>query len=302
MSFANELTRRDVLGGLLKGAGASVSVPFLLSACEPNNPVALASQAQSPLDPASGSAPVASMPVGVSPIEQLTFRRSGDRGHAEHGWLNAKHSFSFARYQDPAHTSFRSLRVMNEDVISGGGGFPMHPHKNMEILTYVLDGALEHKDSIGGGGVIRPGEVQAMSAGTGIKHSEFNPSGTSSVHLLQIWLFPDQRNHTPRYAQKIIKPHSEAEPIRLIASPDGAEQSVMLHQDVRIYAVKVKAQQQAFFEAIPTRHTWVQVAHGQLTLNRFHTLNQGDGVSASTPGGLHFSASEDAEFLIFDLA
>ncbi len=299
MSLSDEQwTRRAVLRGAL--ASASVAAPFILSGCQaPDNPIARASRAKAA---APADTPAAALPTGIPLVEDLTFRRSADRGHADHGWLKAKHSFSFARYQDPAHRSFRSLRVMNEDVISGGGGFPMHPHKDMEILTYVLDGALEHKDSLGSGGVIRPGEVQAMSAGTGIKHSEFNPSGTESVHLLQIWLFPDRRQHTPRYAQKVIQPHTKAEPIRLIASPDGAEQSVMLHQDARIYAVKLEPGQQAFFEVMPSRHAWVQMARGQLSLNRFHTLYQGDGVSTSDSGGFHFSATEAVEFLIFDLA
>lgn len=281
--------------------GVGASIPYILTGCEPGSSVARrASRGEQSASAASESDVL--VPAHVPLIEALTFRRSDERGHAERDWLRTKHTFSFARYQDPAHMSFRSLRVMNEDVIAGGGGFPMHPHRDMEILTYVLDGALEHKDSMGNGSVIRPGEVQAMSAGTGVKHSEFNPSQSNGVHLLQIWLFPDARNHQPSYAQRVIEPHTSDEPVRLIASPDGADGSVVLHQNARIHAVKLKKGEEAYFEVFPSRHAWVQLARGGVTLNRDHTLHQGDGVSTSQHGGLHFSAASDSEFLIFDLA
>ena len=283
------MTRRSALGALLKGASLGVSVPYLLTACELSSPVEVASR-RGVLERAPW-------------IEALTFRRSSERGGADHGWLQAKHTFSFAGYRDPSHTSFRSLRVMNEDIIQGGGGFPMHPHRDMEILTYVLDGALEHRDSLGHGGVIRPGEVQAMSAGTGIRHSEFNPSGLDPVHLIQIWIEPDRANHAPRYAQKRVRAATRSSPIRLIASPDGAEGSVALHQDARLHAVTLKPGQVAFYEAFLERHTWVQVASGDVTLNRAHAMHQGDGVSTSRPGGLELGAGgRGAELLIFDLA
>ncbi len=293
------MKRRQFVESLFKGVGLGFASPIILSGCEVQGPVQRG--ASSALEGVEGVAEQ-QMPPGVSLIDKLTFRRSADRGHANHGWLKTNYSFSFSKYQDPEHMSFRSLRVMNEDVIEGGGGFPMHPHRDMEILTYILDGALEHKDSMGNGSVIRPGEVQAMSAGTGVRHSEFNPSKSNKVHLLQIWLFPDAKNYNPRYAQKVIKPQTKDEPVRLIASPDGEDGSVVLHQNARIHAVKLRKGQQAFFEVMPSRHAWVQVAQGQLSLNKFHSLYQGDGVSTSQQGGMHFSAASASEFLIFDLA
>ena len=286
------MDRREMLGWLAVSGAHAIAAPILLGGCEPvRNPIAGAAQ-----QPAS---PILTPP---SFVEQLAFRRSAERGSADHGWLKARHTFSFARYQDPAHMSFRALRVMNEDVIGPGGGFPMHPHKDMEILTYVLDGALEHKDSMSNGSIISPGEVQTMSAGTGIRHSEFNPSQLGSVHLLQIWMTPDARHHTPRYQQKTIPRASAAAPIRLIASPNGAQGSVAIHQDARIHAVNLKRGEEVLYEVKPGRHAWVQVARGRMTLNTAHTLEQGDGVSTGQAGALLLGANIASECLIFDLA
>lgn len=287
--------RRDALK-FFAASATGFAVPTILG-CDTtiHNPMQRASLGQA----ASSVAEVAAAPLAL--IKQLTIRRSQERGHADHGWLKTNHSFSFARYRDPAHMGFRALRVINEDVIQGSGGFPMHPHEDMEILTYILDGALEHKDSMGNGSVIKPGEVQAMSAGTGVRHSEFNPSALSSVHLLQIWLLPNKRGHAPRYQQKPIARHSAQDPIQLIASPDGAQGSVAMHQDVYIHACKLDAHQQLSFEVKPSRHAWIQVAQGDMTLNG-HTLHAGDGVSTSDDGWLLFEPTAKSELLIFDLA
>lgn len=274
-------------------AATGVAVPTLLTGCNAYDAPSATSQA-----------PLATQgvrrPVGL--VKQLRIRRSEDRGAANHGWLRAKHSFSFARYRDPEYMGFRSLRVLNEDVIHPGRGFPMHPHRDMEIITYILDGALEHKDSMGNGSVIRPGEVQAMSAGTGVRHSEYNPSGTEHVHLMQIWLRPDRRHHAPRYQQKpIAKTSTQTGPIQLIASPDGRQNSVAIHQDAYIHACDLQARQAMQFEVRTDRHAWVQVAKGSLTVNG-HTLKQGDGLSTSDDGFLMFEAGAGkAKLLIFDL-
>lgn len=287
-----EITRRDLLR--LAGAGSlGFAVPTILG-CEPHSPITAAA-ADSPGPLLAAAAPALKL------IDALVIRRAQDRGHADHGWLKAAHSFSFSRYQDPAHMGFRSLRVLNEDVIQPTGGFPMHPHRDMEIITYILDGALEHKDSMGNGSVIRPGEVQHMTAGTGVRHSEFNPSGSAAVHLIQIWLLPDRRHHTPRYAQRPIPRATREQPVRLIASPDGAQGSVPIHQDARIHAVNLQAHQQLHFDVRPQRHAWVQVARGELIVNG-QTLHPGDGLSTSQDGALLFSATSPAELLIFDLA
>lgn len=292
------MDRREALK-LLAVSTTGIAIPTLLG-CEPHNPMGMGAgaTAQAPLAPPTHPQ-AATKPLAL--VRQLAIRRSEDRGHADHGWLKAKHSFSFARYRDPAHMGFRSLRVINEDVVQGRGGFPMHPHEDMEILTYILDGALEHKDSMGNGSVIKPGEVQAMSAGTGVRHSEFNPSAIDAVHLLQIWLMPDRRGHTPRYQQKPIARHSANSPIQLIASSQGIDGSVAMHQDVNIHACKLASGQQLSFENKAARHAWIQVARGELVLNG-HTLRAGDGVSTSEGGWLLFDATKSSELLIFDLA
>ncbi|MCB9640058.1 MAG: pirin family protein [Myxococcales bacterium] len=224
-----------------------------------------------------------------------------ERGGADHGWLRTKHSFSFARYYDPAHMGFRSLRVINEDHISAGGGFPMHPHKDMEIITYVLSGALEHKDSLRNGSIIRPGEVQRMTAGTGIRHSEFNPLRDRDVHLLQIWLQPDRREHKPSYEQRVIKPHTRSEPLRLIASKDGGDGAVHVNQDVNLYACRLQPGQKMEHLVRPGRGVWVQVARGTVKLNG-HTLHAGDAASVEmVEGRMSFSAQQASELLLFDL-
>ena len=233
-------------------------------------------------------------------VKAMSVRRAKDRGGADHGWLKAQHSFSFARYRDPEHMGFRDLRVLNEDIIAPGRGFPMHPHKDMEILTYVLSGALEHKDSLGNGSVIAPGEVQAMSAGTGVRHSEFNPSGSEPVHLLQIWMLPDARGHQARYQQQPIR--GQQGPLRLIASGTHPEASVHVHQDANIHACDLQARQRLEFEVKPARHTWIQVARGRVSVNG-QTLRAGDGLSTHEAGWLSMQADrEAAHMMIFDLS
>jgi quercetin 2,3-dioxygenase len=288
-------TRRELLGALATGWAA----PFLLNGCIPDGgPLARAvAPGKMPSKTPGAAAQQAAMPL----VDAIALRPSAERGGADHGWLLAKHSFSFSRYQDPRHMGFRALRVLNEDVVQPGQGFPMHPHRDMEIITYILDGALEHKDSEGNGGIIKPGEVQQMTAGSGIWHSEFNPSGSAPVHLLQIWLKPDQHGYQPRYQQKVIPRASIQQPLRLIASPDGADGSVAIYQDARIHACQLIRGQSMAFEVRPTRHAWLQVARGQLELNG-KTLAQGDGASTSQTGWLKLDASSDAELLIFDLA
>lgn len=233
-------------------------------------------------------------------VSALHVRRASERGGADHGWLKAQHSFSFARYRDPKHMGFRDLRVLNEDIIAPGGGFPMHPHRDMEILTYVLSGALEHKDSLGNGSIIRPGEVQAMSAGQGVRHSEFNPSGSEPVHLLQIWMLPNAKGHKARYQQQKIKPGST--PLRLIASGSHPDASVHVHQDVNIHACDLQPRQRLEFEVKPSRHTWIQVARGRLSING-QTLRAGDGLNTHEAGWLSIQADrEAAHLMIFDLS
>ncbi len=280
----SQLNRRELLRALSAGAAGAIAAPLLLPACQDVPDAATAGAAAAP-------------PLAL--VRSIAVRRGQDRGGADRGWLKAKHSFSFADYRDPAHMGFRALRVLNEDVIQGEGGFGMHPHRDMEIVTYVLDGALKHNDSEGNGSIIRPGEVQAMSAGTGIWHSEMNPS-SSPVHLLQIWLVPDRRSHKPRYQQQVIT-GLESAALRVIASPTGGDGAVALHQDATIHACKLKAHEEMVFEVKPTRHAWVQVARGAMTLNG-RTLHAGDGASTGEAGWLQFSATQPSELLLFDLA
>ena len=231
----------------------------------------------------------------------LTVRKARERGHFNHGWLDTFHTFSFADYYDPKFMGFRQLRVINEDRVAPGNGFGTHPHRDMEIITYVLDGALEHKDSMGTGSVIRPGDVQRMSAGTGVTHSEFNASETDPVHLLQIWIMPGQRNLKPSYEQKTIPIDQANGDLRLVASPDGREGSVTVHQDVALYAAKLKADQQAEHALDPGRHAWLQVARGSVTANG-QKLQEGDGAAISEEAKLSLKAESPAEVLLFDLA
>ncbi|MEI6486400.1 MAG: pirin family protein [Sphingomonadales bacterium] len=232
-------------------------------------------------------------------------RKSEERGQADHGWLKARHSFSFGNYYDPKIMGFRALRVINEDRIAGGGGFPTHPHDNMEIVTYILDGALEHRDSIGngvsGGAVIRPGEAQRMSAGTGIRHSEFNASSTKPVHLLQIWLLPNQRGIAPGYEQKTLPAVADGESrLDVIAAPDAPGSAVTIHSDASISRA-VLAPGGTLAAPIHRGHAWVQVARGALVVDG-HELRQGDGLAVKGAEALALASAEGAEALVFDLA
>lgn len=225
-------------------------------------------------------------------------RKSEDRGAANHGWLDTKHTFSFADYRDPRFMGFSALRVINEDKVAPGQGFPTHPHRDMEIVTYVLDGALEHKDSMGTGSVIQPGDLQRMSAGTGVTHSEFNASKTKSVHLLQIWIEPNQKKIAPSYEQKKVP--AEGTLIQ-IAGPQAASDSVILHQDARIMLARLKKGSAATHRLRSQRKAWVQVARGSLLLNG-KSLHQGDGDGISEEEMISLSTPDAAaEALIFDL-
>jgi redox-sensitive bicupin YhaK (pirin superfamily) len=230
----------------------------------------------------------------------ITIRPSNERGGGDYGWLNTRHTFSFDQYHDPRWTSFRSLRVINEDWVAPGGGFPMHPHRDMEIITYVLEGGLEHKDSMGNGSIIRPGDGQRMSAGTGVRHSEANPSKTDPVRLLQIWITPDRRGHEPSYEQKSFPEEEKRGKLRVIASPDGADGSVTIHQDARLYVSLLSPGQQVELSLAAGRFAWLQVAKGAVELNG-QRLKQGDGASADEPK-LTIKATEESEILLFDLA
>jgi len=231
----------------------------------------------------------------------ITIRPSEERGPADFGWLKARHSFSFGNYYDPRHMGFRNLRVINEDRVAAGAGFPTHGHRDMEIVTYLLDGELEHKDSMGNGEVIRPGEVQAMSAGTGVLHSEFNPSDANPTHLLQIWLLPDKQGHTPRYDQKVFGRDEKLNKLRLVVSPDGADDSIVIHQDSKIYASILEAGKSVSLDLAPKRHAWVQVARGEVALGE-NVLKAGDGAAISDLAKLEIKGIADAsEFLVFDL-
>lgn len=231
----------------------------------------------------------------------ITLRKSAERGHANHGWLDTYHSFSFANYYDPKHMGFRALRVINEDKVSSSAGFGMHGHQDMEIITYVLEGALEHKDSIGNGAIIKPGEVQRMSAGTGIMHSEFNHSKTDSVHLLQIWLLPDTKGLQPSYEQREFAVAKTPNQLHLVAAKDGREGAVRVHQDVDLYAAVLEPNTQVSYSLSPDRHAWVQVARGEITLNGL-PMKQGDGAAISRESEVAIAASDASEILLFDLA
>jgi redox-sensitive bicupin YhaK (pirin superfamily) len=231
----------------------------------------------------------------------ITVRRAAERGHFNFGWLNTYHTFSFGDYFDPRNMGFRSLRVINEDWVEAGRGFPTHPHRDMEIITYILEGALEHRDSMGTGSVIRPGEVQRMSAGTGVTHSERNPSKEEEVHLLQIWIMPDKRNYQPSYEQKAYTDEEKRGRLRLIASPDGQEDSVTIHQDARVYSSLLEPGQELAHTLAPNRHAWVQVARGAVEING-QQLGQGDGAAVSDEESLMIKGTEASEILLFDLA
>jgi quercetin 2,3-dioxygenase len=230
----------------------------------------------------------------------IRIHKSNERGHADHGWLDSRFSFSFAEYFDPEHVQFRTLRVMNDDRIAGGGGFPTHPHRDMEIVTYVLEGALAHKDSLGNGSVIRSGDVQYMSAGTGVAHSEFNASEKEPVHMYQIWMFPDKKNYEPTYDQKHFSESEKRGKLRLVVSPDGREGSVKIRQSNELYATVLGAGDTVKHELKPDRHAYVQVARGSVKLNG-KELETGDGAAISEEKSLQLTGVKDAEVLLFDL-
>ncbi len=231
----------------------------------------------------------------------LSIRRSDDRGRGDHGWLRSRHTFSFANYYDPRHTGFRDLLVINEDRVAPGSGFPTHGHRDMEILSYVLSGALEHADSMGTGSVIRPGDVQVMSAGTGVRHSEYNHSDTDPVHFLQIWILPKRRGLKPRYEQREFKDEDKRDQLRLVASEDGREGSVTVHQDVDIYASLLSPGATVSHPRRSGRHLWLHVARGRVEVAG-RTLEAGDAIATDDADALTITGQEDAELLLFDLA
>jgi len=231
----------------------------------------------------------------------ITLRKSSDRGHAEHGWLDSRHTFSFADYHVPDQMGFRTLRVINEDRVREGQGFGTHPHRDMEILSYVLEGALEHKDNMGTSSVIRPGEVQRMSAGTVVLNSGFNPSRTEPVHFLQIWIQPEKRGIRPGYEQKAFLAEERRNRLRLVASRDGRQGSLTLHQDADLYTTLLSKGASVSHPLKTGRFAWVQVARGEVSLNR-QPLRAGDGASVSGEKSLDLSGTKDAEVLIFDLS
>jgi redox-sensitive bicupin YhaK (pirin superfamily) len=231
----------------------------------------------------------------------FTIRNAAARGHFDLGWLDTYHTFSFDQYYDPNHMGFRSLRVINEDTVQPGNGFPTHSHRNMEIVTYILRGALEHRDSMGNGSIIRPGDAQRMSAGTGVRHSEANPSADEPVHLLQIWILPDEEDRPPEYEEKKFSAEEKRNRLRLIVSPGADDGSVRIHQDAKIYASLLDEGQSVVHSLANGRSAWLQVAAGSVTLNDIG-LVQGDGAAISAEPSLRITARESAEVLLFDLA
>jgi redox-sensitive bicupin YhaK (pirin superfamily) len=230
----------------------------------------------------------------------VEIRRAEDRGIAEHGWLSSRHTFSFGHYYDPEHTGFGPLLVINEDRVEPGQGFGTHAHQNMEIITYVLEGTLEHKDSMGVGSVIHYGDVQRMSAGTGVQHSEYNHSRTASVHFLQIWIEPNVNNVAPSYQQTNFDPASKRGQLRLIASAHGKEDSVMIHQDARLYASILEADDQIGYALAPGRRGYVHIARGAVVVNGV-PMKTGDGLKLIDEPQVRFEQGADAELLLFDL-
>ena len=231
----------------------------------------------------------------------ISKRPSHERGHFDHGWLDTRHTFSFADYHDPKYLGFRGLRVINEDRVQPGQGFPPHGHRDMEIVSYVLAGALEHKDSMGTGSVIRPGDVQRMSAGTGVRHSEYNHSKDEPVHFLQVWILPERRGLEPGYEQRHFSDADKRAGLRLIASREGTDGSVTIHADAKIYAAVVEQGQRLRHALAEHRHAWLQVARGAITLND-RPLVHGDGAAVSGEPALTIAGAERAEVLVFDLA
>jgi redox-sensitive bicupin YhaK (pirin superfamily) len=229
----------------------------------------------------------------------ITLRKSAERGQADHGWLQARHTFSFADYYDPEHTGFRALRVINEDRVAPKMGFGMHPHRDMEIITYVIDGALQHRDSMGHSAIMRAGDVQRISAGTGIQHSEVNASATEPVHLLQIWLFPDHKNAAPAYAEKSFA-QAETGRLHLVTSKTGRDGSLSINQDTDLFLGKLAAGDFTKHQLASGRHAWLQVIRGDLDLNGT-MLHAGDAAQVSDETALRLTAQAPADFLLFDL-
>jgi hypothetical protein len=231
----------------------------------------------------------------------ITVRRSNERGGGNYGWLDTKHTFSFSDYWDPRWMGFRSLRVINEDNVAPAAGFPTHPHNDMEIITYVLEGKLEHKDSLGTGSIILPGDGQRMTAGRGIRHSEFNPSKTDKVHLYQIWILPEKKGLEPSYEQKSFSADEKQGKLRLIASPDAKDGSVKINQDARLYVTLLKPGDEVSHKFATNRHGWLQVAKGSVEIAG-QKLGQGDGAAISDEQKVTIKGGEDSEVLLFDLA
>jgi hypothetical protein len=229
----------------------------------------------------------------------ITIRKSEERGHVNHGWLDSHFTFSFADYYDPQHMGFRSLRVINDDIIAGGGGFGTHPHRDMEIITYVLSGALEHKDSMGNGRVIRPGEVQYMAAGTGVQHSEFNHLQTELAHLLQIWILPDHKGAKPNYAEKSFANAAPGK-LHLAASKTGRDGSIAINQDADLFVGKLNRGDKINYSFKPNRHGWLHIADGEIELNNLR-LKSGDAAAFSDEEGISFKAKSPVQILFFDL-
>jgi redox-sensitive bicupin YhaK (pirin superfamily) len=229
----------------------------------------------------------------------MTIRRANERGHAAHGWLDTYHTFSFANYYDPQWMGYRSLRVINDDLVLPGMGFGTHPHRDMEIITYILSGTLEHKDSMGNGRAIRAGEVQYMAAGTGVQHSEFNPSKDQAVHLLQIWIQPDQKGVTPRYAEKSLEDTPPGK-LHLVTSKTGRDGSIAIHQDADLWLARLEPGMGLTHTLAPGRHAWIHVAEGEVELNG-RALAAGDGVAVSGEPALKLGATKPSQVLVFDL-
>jgi redox-sensitive bicupin YhaK (pirin superfamily) len=231
----------------------------------------------------------------------LTVRRAADRGQADYGWLDSRHTFSFGEYYDPHHMGFRALRVINDDRVAAGQGFGTHPHRDMEIISYVVEGALEHRDSMGTGSVIRPGDVQRMSAGTGVTHSEYNASKSEPVHFLQIWVVPDVRGLAPSYEQRHFAPRERRGTLRVVASPDGRDGSVSIHNDVVLYAGLFDEGERAVVSVAPPRMAWVQIVGGEARVNGT-ALAAGDGAALSDETQIQIEGLAESELLLFDLA
>ena len=231
----------------------------------------------------------------------IQIRRSQDRGHFDDGWLKTYHTFSFAEYRDPKHIGFRTLRVINEDWIAAGQGFPPHSHQNMEIITYILEGALAHQDSMGNSSVIVPGEVQRMSAGSGVTHSEFNHSANGTTHLLQIWIRAERKGIDPGYEQKKFSDAGKTNKLRLVVSRDGRDGSVTIHQDVELYDAALDAGKSLVYEMPAARHAWIQVTQGKIEANS-KSLNAGDGAAVSEEKTVRINSPGKSSLLLFDLS